>query len=192
MNRFKIFIPIFLSLVLIVSVISPSIATAESINTKIFRLHIIANSNSSEDQNIKLELRDYFLENTKDLFIGKTIDENINIANENISVIENICNEFLAKYNQHATVSVNKEFFPTRVYDDFTLPAGVYNAIKITIGEGSGHNWWCIVFPNVCLSACSTSMNEYLTDEEIDLINSGYTPKFKIIEIYEKIKDKLD
>jgi stage II sporulation protein R len=124
--------------------------------------------------------------------LTKTLDENISIANENIDYIEEICNTYLKNYNQTAKVVVANEFFNTRVYDDFTLPAGYYNTIKIEIGKGEGHNWWCIVFPSVCLSACSESMNDYLTDEEIELISSGYTPKFKIIEIYEKIKDRLE
>lgn len=192
MKLFKVFVPIFLSLILIFTLVNPLVRTAENISNKVLRLHILANSNSTDDQDIKLGLKNYFLENTSDLFIGKTLDENISIANENIDYIQEICNTYLKNYNQTAKVVVANEFFNTRVYDDFTLPAGYYNTIKIEIGQGEGHNWWCIVFPSVCLSACSESMNDYLTDEEIELISSGYTPKFKIIEIYEKIKDRLE
>ncbi len=192
MKTFKVFVPVFLFLIIAASCITPNIATAESISDKVLRLHIIANSDSADDQNIKLGLKNYFLEHTQDLFIGNTLNENIYIAENNKEYIENLCNDYLANYDKKASVIINKEFFPTRVYDDFTLPAGVYNSIKITIGEGSGHNWWCIVFPSVCLNACSESMSEYLTDDELELVNSGYTPKFKIIEIYEKIKDRLN
>lgn len=192
MKTFKVFAPIFLLLVIVTSCITPDIATAESISDKVLRLHIIANSDSAQDQNIKLGLKNYFLENTKELFSGTTLNENIAIAETKRCYIEYLCNDYLSEYNKSASVTVEREFFPTRVYDDFTLPAGVYHSIKITIGEGKGHNWWCIVFPSVCLNSCSESMSEYLTDDEMELVNSGYTPKFKIIEIYEKIKDRLN
>jgi len=178
-------------LILVFGIAEPVIATSESISDKVLRLHIIANSDSVEDQNIKLMLRDYFLQNTKDIFTGNNLEENVFIANEQRENIERLCNSFLKEYNYKAKVSVIKEYFDTRVYDDFTLPAGEYNSIKIEIGQGKGHNWWCIVFPSVCLSACSTSMKEYLTEEEMELIEDGYTPKFKVVEIYEKIKNKL-
>lgn len=192
MKTFKVFVPVFLVLTIIFSSVSPIISTAENISDKVLRLHILANSDSTADQDIKLGLKNYFLENTSQLFNGKTLDENIQIANDNKSYIENICNEYLKTYNQSAAVTITEEYFSTRVYDDFTLPAGYYHSIKIEIGEGRGHNWWCIVFPSVCLSACSTSMNDYLTDDEMELLESGYTPKFKVIEIYEKIKGRLE
>lgn len=192
MKTFKVFVPVFIFLVMASSFTAPDITSAESISDKVLRLHILANSDSSEDQNIKLGLKNYFLDNTKELFCGKTIEENIAIAQINKAQIENICNKYLMDYGKTAFVTVEKEFFKTRVYDDFTLPAGVYNSIKITIGEGKGHNWWCIVFPSVCLNSCSEAMSEYLTDDEMKLVTSGYTPKFKIIEIYEEIKDRLE
>ena len=188
MRFYKIFIPIFLVLTVFTSMIIPSFSTAEDISNKVLRLHILADSDSSYDQKIKLELKDYFLQNTKDIFCGETLEENLKIAVENSERLEEICNKFLEKYKTSASVSVIKEYFDTRVYDDFTLPAGVYNSVNIKIGQGKGHNWWCIVFPTVCISACSESMSEYLTEEEMKLVSSGYSPKIKIIEIYERIK----
>ena len=179
---------------LLFSFFNTSVAVSEDISNKVLRLHILANSDSAEDQDLKLKLKNYLLENTSELFIGETIDENIVIAKNNTSYIEEICNSFIKSqgYDYNAFVRVEKEFFNTRVYDDFTLPAGNYNAIKIELGEGTGHNWWCIIFPSVCLSACSESMDDYLTDEEMELVSSGYTPKFKLIEIYEKLKYKMN
>ncbi len=191
MKKFKIFVPVFLALSIAYTSLSGLTSTAENISDKVLRLHILANSDSSEDQSIKLQLRDYFLENSRDFFTGDNIAENIEIADNNIDYIQKLCNDYLEQYNQSASVSLTNEYFSTRVYDDFTLPAGNYNTIKIEIGEGRGHNWWCIVFPSVCLSSCSATMDEYLTDEEMELINSGYSPKFKVIEIYEQIKDRL-
>lgn len=189
----KIFIPLFMIITLSLSMLQPIIASSENISNKVLRLHILANSDSTEDQNLKLTVKEYFLDNTKDLFNGKTLEDNINIAKNNIDYMENICNDCIEQkgYDYKATVSIDKEFFETRVYDDFTLPAGVYNSIKIQIGQGKGHNWWCIVFPSVCLSACTESMSDYLTEDEMELVTSGYTPKFKIIEIYEKIKKQV-
>ena len=192
MKKLKIFVPVFLVLTIIYTSISGLTAAAEDISDKVLRLHILANSDSADDQNIKLQLRDYFLENSRDIFTGSNIDENIEIAGNNIDNIQKMCNDYLEKFNQSANVTLTNEYFNTRVYDDFTLPAGNYNTIKIEIGEGKGHNWWCIVFPSVCLSSCSATMDEYLTDDELELINSGYSPKFKVIEIYEKIKDRLN
>lgn len=194
MKTYKIFLPLFIILTLTLSFIQPIIATSEDISNKVLRLHILANSDSTEDQNLKLGLKNYFLENTSDLFSGKTLEENIEIAKKNTLTLEELCNQFITEsgYDYETKVIVDKEYFDTRVYDDFTLPAGVYNSIKIVIGEGSGHNWWCIVFPSVCLYSCSESMSDYLTEEEMELISDGYTPKFKIIEIYEKIKSRLN
>lgn len=189
----KIFIPLFMIITLSLSMLQPIIASSENISNKVLRLHILANSDSTEDQNLKLTVKEYFLDNTKDLFNGKTLEDNINIAKNNIDYMEKICNDCIEQngYDYKATVSIDKEFFETRVYDDFTLPAGIYNSIKIQIGQGKGHNWWCIVFPSVCLSACTESMSDYLTEDEMELVTSGYTPKFKIIEIYEKIKKQV-
>lgn len=174
--------------------ITETINTSEDISQSVLRLHILANSDNSYDQDIKLKMKNYVIENTTSLFTGKTAKENTEIARQNSDKIENLCNDFLLNQgvDYKATVTVLNEFFSTRVYDDFTLPAGNYDAIRIELGEGNGHNWWCIVFPSVCLSACSTSMDDYLTDDEMDLINSGYTPKFKIVEIYEKFKNQIE
>lgn len=189
----KIILPVFMSLVLIVGITQPLIKTSENISDKVFRLHILANSDSTYDQNLKLGLKNYILENTSDLFIGQNLEENIEIAKESLEELYRLSKEYLESQgsNYDVKTEVVKEFFETRVYDDFTLPAGIYSSLKITIGEGKGHNWWCIIFPSVCLSACSESMSDYLSEDEMELVNSGYTTKFKVVEVYEKIKSKL-
>lgn len=193
MKILKIFIPSFLIFTLLFSLFKPLIGTSEKISENVLRLHILANSDSTYDQNVKLQLKNYIVEATSNIFNGKTAEENTIIAEENITYIQNLCNSYLDEIgiNYDATVKVVNEFFETRVYDDFTLPAGNYDSIRIELGQGSGHNWWCIVFPSVCLSACTTSMDDYLSDEEMDLITGGYTPKFKVIEIYEKLKNEI-
>lgn len=197
MKFVKIFVPVFMSLVLFLGIAQPvvgAVKTSEQISNKVFRLHILANSDSTYDQNIKLMLKNYILENTQDIIGGKTLDEAIKNAKNNTKEITDMCNEYLKSkgFDYKVKVNVVKEYFKTRVYDDFTLPAGKYNSLKIEIGEGKGHNWWCIVFPSVCLSACTESMNDYLTDDEMSLVSNTYSPKFKIVEIYESAKEKIE
>lgn len=197
MKFVKIFVPVFMSLVLFLGIAQPvvgAVKTSEHISNKVFRLHILANSDSTKDQNIKLMLKNYILENTQDIIGGKTLDEAIENAKNNTKEITDMCNEYLKSkgFDYKVKVNVVKEYFKTRVYDDFTLPAGKYNSLKIEIGEGKGHNWWCIVFPSVCLSVCTESMNDYLTDDEMSLVSNTYSPKFKIVEIYESAKEKIE
>lgn len=197
MKFVKIFVPVFMSLVLFLGIAQPvvgTVKTSEHISNKVFRLHILANSDSTYDQNIKLMLKNYILENTQDIIGGKTLDEAIENAKNNTKEITDMCNEYLKSkgFDYKVKVNVVKEYFKTRVYDDFTLPAGRYNSLKIEIGEGKGHNWWCIVFPSVCLSACTESMGDYLTDDEMSLVSNTYSPKFKIVEIYESAKEKIE
>lgn len=197
MKFVKIFVPVFMSLVLFLGIAQPvvgAVKTSEHISNKVFRLHILANSDSTYDQNIKLILKNYILENTQEIIGGKTLDEAIENAKNNTKEITDMCNEYLKSkgFDYKVKVNVVKEYFKTRVYDDFTLPAGKYNSLKIEIGEGKGHNWWCIVFPSVCLSACTESMGDYLTDDEMSLVSNTYSPKFKIVEIYESAKEKIE
>lgn len=193
----KIFIPLFLTFTIILGIAQPVVAavkTSEDISNKVFRLHILANSNSTEDQNTKLMLKNFILENSKDVIGGKTLDEAISNAKNNRKEITEMCNEYLKSIgiDYKVVVSVVKEYFKTRVYDDFTLPAGKYNSLKIELGEAKGHNWWCIVFPSVCLSACTESMNDYLNEDEMKLVSNTYSPKFKVVEIYETAKEKIE
>lgn len=192
----KIFIPLFLTFTIILGIAQPVVAavkTSEDISNKVFRLHILANSNSTEDQNTKLMLKNFILENSEDVIGGKTLDEAINNAKNNRNEITEMCNEYLKSIgiDYKVAVSVVKEYFKTKVYDDFTLPAGKYNSLKIELGEAKGHNWWCIVFPSVCLSACTESMNDYLNEDEMKLVSNTYSPKFKVVEIYESAKEKI-
>lgn len=193
----KIFISLFLSFAIIAGIGAPvlsAVATSENISDKVFRLHILANSDSTADQDVKLKLKNYVVDNIASYVSGDNLEQNIASANEHIDEITELCNAYLqslgCKYR--AKASVVKEFFKTRVYDDFTLPAGMYNSLKIEIGEGSGHNWWCIIFPSVCLSACTESIGDYLTSDELELVESSYTPKFKIVEIYESVKQRIN
>lgn len=129
----------------------------------ILRLHVVADSDGQEDQTVKLKVRDAVLDVVEDVTDGaKNRDEAIAVLREKMSELERVANEVLdeAGITDRATVSLNEEEFPTRVYDTFILPAGVYDSLRITIGSGEGKNWWCVVFPNLCVPAASEEVED--------------------------------
>ncbi len=196
-SKFKIFnVSLAFSLVfsILLSLVSFE-ASCEDLRKNVFRLHIIANSDSAEDQSLKLLVRDAILRESGELFLGAdTLEEAIASANSNIPVITNIAQTTVrdAGYDSKVTVSVEKSFFDTRVYDDFTLPAGVYDALKIEIGEAKGKNWWCVLFPSICVGAAGdlsdTAGNSAVT---VAKNSSRFIMRFKIVELYETLKNKL-
>ena len=193
----KIFVPIFVLLLLISAYVMPFIETSERISQDVFRLHILANSDEEYDQQLKLKVRDAVLEKGQEVFLNcSSLDEIITACENNIDLFSETARACIADngYGYGVNVYVDKEYFNTRKYEEITLPGGIYNALKIEIGEAQGHNWWCVMFPAICLSAVSDSeINEILDEEEVNLINSNekYEIRFKIVEIYEKIKSKL-
>lgn len=167
----------------------------ESVRESCFRLHIIANSNTDEDQSLKLLVRDSVLQNTKDIFnSAQNKDEAVLLCKENISEIEKISNSVIKEngYDYKIKIEVGKSFFPTRTYENYTLPAGKYDALRIIIGNGEGKNWWCVMFPSLCLPAAKkkNSLSDVLTKDEIALIESNpkYEIRFWIIEKIESLK----
>ncbi len=198
MNKtMKIFVPIFIFLLLISAYVTPFIQTSERISDDVFRLHILANSDNEEDQQLKLKVRDAVLKKGQNVFTDcSSLEEIIASCESNIDLFEETATECIKEngYNYSVNAYVDKEYFNTREYEEITLPSGIYNALKIEIGEAKGHNWWCVMFPAICLSAVSDSeMNNILDEEEIELINSDnkFEIRFKIVEIYEKIKSKI-
>lgn len=193
----KIFVPLFLVFAFLFSYVTPFIRTSENISNEVFRLHILANSDSTKDQELKLKVRDDILTTGAKLFFSsKSLDETIKLCENNIDLFQTTAENCLRENGSDYDVDVyvDKEYFNTREYDDFTLPSGIYNALKIVIGKGEGHNWWCVMFPAICLSGVTDDkINDYLSEDEQKLINSNsdYEIRFKIVEVYEKIKSKL-
>ena len=194
MRKLKIFIPIFLILLLISGIAKP-IITSESISQKVFRLHILANSDSQHDQNLKLLVKDEILKLSTELFTdAKSVNDARHIAEDNIKAFENTAQQVVEAngYSYNISVTTDKEYFNTRKYDGFIMPAGEYNTLKIIIGNGEGHNWWCVMYPSVCISGCTDDFDEIMNDEEKEMLTSSkFVPKFKIIELYESIKNKI-
>lgn len=170
-----------------------------SIRTKMLRMHVIANSDSAEDQELKLKVRDAVLAEGKEIFDGsvtaeeaqsKILPETERLRKAALEVIEKEGFEYDVK------ITVGSEYFNTRTYDNsVTLPAGYYTAVKVIIGEGEGHNWWCVMFPPMCLPAAvkECELSDVLEKDEVEIVEGGdkYSFKFKIVEIFEKISEKL-
>lgn len=146
------------------------------------RLHILANSDSGEDQAVKLALRDAILEEYGSLLAKESAKDGAErILAENIENIEAFANDFLKEVGYSAVATLTEEWYDTRYYEDFTLPKGYYTSLVIKIGEGEGKNWWCVMYPPMCLGL-STSSREY-TQSEKNLILGKYNVKFKILEL---------
>ena len=130
----------------------------EALNENLIRLHVVAASDSEEDQAVKLQVRDAVIDSLSEAMAEvRDVDQAKVYIRENLPKIEaaaNACLELLG-YEGNAVVTLKEEVFATRYYDTFTLPAGVYEALRITIGPGAGKNWWCVVFPTLCLPATS-------------------------------------
>lgn len=170
-----------------------------NIRSKMLRMHVIANSDSDIDQELKLKVRDAVLAEGKEIFDGsvtaddaksKILPETERLRKAALRVIEN------EGFSYDVKITVGNEYFNTRTYDNsVTLPAGYYTAVKVIIGEGKGHNWWCVMFPPMCLPAASKEceISDVLEKEEVQIVEGGskYKFKFKIVEIYEKISEKL-
>ena len=198
MNKtLKIFVPLFLVFVFVFSYIAPFIETSENISDQVFRLHILANSDSAEDQQLKLKVRDEILKKGEKVFASSnSLEETIELCKNNIALFQQTAEQCLKDNGSdyEVKVYVDKEYFNTREYDEITLPSGIYNALKIEIGQGKGHNWWCVMFPAICLSSVTDDeLNKYLSEDEQKLVNSDskYEVRFKIVEIYEKLKSKI-
>lgn len=192
MKKIVVFVPVLLVLAFTAAVFSPTIERCEDISDNVFRLHILANSDSEADQTLKLQVRDKVLELSKSLYDGcESVSDAVQITESNTQLIKETAQKVLAFYGSEyeAHVSVTREYFNTRYYDNFKLPAGEYNALKIVIGEGKGRNWWCVMFPSVCLSGCTDDFSQSLTDEERKMLESDkYIVRFKAVELYEKLK----
>ena len=168
----------------------------QAFSEKLIRLHVVANSDSKEDQAVKLQVRDAVLSVTEPALLTKLPPEQalIKVLPEIRKAAERCLRE--NGFTENVTVSFGTERFPTRVYEGFALPAGVYRSLRVTIGAGEGQNWWCVVFPSICFRATAAELEEAaaaagFTREEVQLITGdggGYVLKFKALELLEQLK----
>ncbi len=170
-------------------------ALCEDLRQNVLRLHIIANSDSDSDQQLKLKIRDEILEKTGEIFLNVTsLTVAEGIAQENLEYFEQIANNVIKEngFNYRAEVSIDDCFFETRHYDTFSLPAGNYRSLIIKLGKAEGKNWWCVVFPAMCIPAASDgNLRDSVSDSSAQIAENSekYIIKFKTVEIYEKIKN---
>ncbi len=163
---------------------------------KLIRLHVIANSDSEADQARKLQVRDAVLEVTA--LSASDSREAVQSLAQLLPEIQQAAEDCLRAQgcDDPVEVTLGLEAYPTRVYDNFALPAGTYQSLRIVIGEGKGQNWWCVVFPSICFRATMGDLEEAaqtagFTDGELRLMTeqpTGYTLKFKVWELLLKCK----
>lgn len=166
----------------------------KEISDEVFRLHILANSDEDYDQQLKLKVRDKVLLYTESLFEkARSKEEAENLISNNLQDICNTAQEEVTDngYDYTVTAQITKMYFTTRTYESYTLPSGMYDALRITIGSGEGHNWWCVMYPSICISSEKSqdeAARETFNDNQYDIVkNEKYEYKFKIVEIFEKI-----
>ena len=203
-NHSKVNIVILLTFLFFTYTTIYAISYADDISTDIansvFRLHVIANSDSDIDQNLKYIVRDNLLEYMNSLCVNCTSkEEAITIANAHIEEFKQIALTTIKDegFDYSVNISIGNFEFPTKHYGDISLPSGYYDALKVEIGEAKGQNWWCVMFPPLCFVDSSSGivpeeskedLENVLTDEEFSIIsdneqNPTFKLKFKILEI---------
>ena len=176
-------------------------ASAQTVKDDVVRLHILANSDSETDQGVKLKIRDALLQTNASILSDDVTKEN---AKEHFEKSKDIllktAKDTLEEngFDYEVKITLQEEYFNTRTYGNLTFPAGQYTALKVVLGEGEGKNWWCVMFPPLCVPAADgieTNENtaDYLTQSGEKIVNSGekYIVKFKLLEIYEELCNKL-
>ncbi len=202
-NFLKTFIILSILLILFFIVTAYSYATniSEGLSENIFRLHILANSDSEEDQTLKLKVRDTILEYMKTLTNDMSDKQAvIELSKKHLQDFKEIAEDVIREngYDYSVNLEIGNFYFPTKYYGNISLPAGNYDALKIEIGEADGQNWWCSLFPPLCFVSVSSGvvdeegeeyLKENLSDEEFEIISSSSSEiefKFKIVELMNK------
>ena len=176
----------------------------KNISNNFLRLHVVANSDSTEDQILKYKIRDAVIDYMKPYFTNiNTKNDALDILNLQKNNIGNLATKIATEngYTYPVNVSIGNFYFPTKEYSEIILPEGYYDALKIELGNAKGQNWWCVMFPSLCiidsnnLSFSESSeqlLQENLSEEELSIIsNTNATPdikiKFKLIELFENL-----
>ena len=183
----KLLIVTILILCLTIVVNALPIHGETEIYDNVVRLHVIANSDSEDDQALKLLVRDAVLEKSQELFKNcKTKNEAENAVKQNLPLIEKVAKDTLRAngYEYEVALELGKEEYPTKNYESCCFPAGKYTSLKIKIGEAIGQNWWCVLFPPLCLGAASESRQAFaevgLSGEQYNVITQTDKPQYKI------------
>lgn len=171
-------------------------AVCSDIPNHVLRLHVLANSDSDADQALKLKVRDRILAESADLFDGvQNRDEAEAIVSQKLNDLQAVAEDEVQKegYDYPVKVELTNMYFSTRQYDTVILPAGFYDALRITIGSGQGRNWWCVMFPALCIPAAEDQkqLKDVLDQNEMQVVDgeAHYVVKFKTVELYEEVQN---
>ena len=206
MNNFiknsKIFILLIflLSLYIFISAYSYVTLVSNDLQESVFRLHVIANSDSKEDQNLKYEVRDNLIQYMNSICNNVSSKEDaIETVSNHLTDFTNIANKTIQEngFSYDANVEIGNFNFPTKSYADISFPSGYYDALKVKIGKAEGQNWWCVLYPALCFvdvtsglvpNESKEDLQDNLTAEEYQLISESNNPtinfKFKLIEFF--------
>ena len=189
---------ILITIFLFISITSYANTVSDDLSDNFFRLHILANSDSNEDQTLKLKVRDKIIEYMNSLsYSNLTKSEAIELTKSNLQNFKEIAQKTILEegYNYSVNLEIGNFYFPTKENGNISLPAGYYDAIKIEIGEAKGKNWWCSLFPPLCFVDISAGvideeteeyLKENLSEDEFSLITDSSEDikfKFKIVEL---------
>lgn len=171
-------------------------AQCEDIPEHVLRLHVLANSDSQEDQTLKLQVRDRILQESAGMLDGvRNKEEAEQRIRETLPALQRAAEDEIEQrgYTYPVTVELEQTYFPTREYEQVTLPAGTYEALRVCIGAAEGHNWWCVIFPSLCLPAVSEDSLAAagLSQQDYALIQEetpAYTFQFHVVEWWEGFK----
>ena len=177
--------------------------TLNDIENSVLRLHVLANSDSKEDQELKYKVRDQLLKYMNNICDNvSTKEEAIQIANKNVDNFKKIAKQTIIEngYNYDVDVQIGNFEFPTKNYGNISFPAGFYDAVRVTIGEAKGQNWWCVMFPPLCFIDVTSGvvpeeskeiLKENMNEEDYALVSKSDTKpeitfKFKVLELFAK------
>ena len=189
LKRFEIALLIGLIVGIMISSLSAFASESAQIRSQVLRLHVIANSDNEEDVDLKFAVRDAVLESRAELFASAgDIEEIRELAAQSLDIIEAAARDEISRRGYSYTVRAElvNMYFATRQYEGFIMPAGRYDAVRLIIGDGGGENWWCVMFPPMCLPAAGQGSGASL-QERINALGQTpqYVPKFAIVELIE-------
>lgn len=169
-------------------------STLEGISEKVIRFHVIANSNSEKDQQLKLIVKDEVFAFLTSLTQNASTTEHANsIITKNLDEICKKATQVVIEngFDYPVSITLENEFYPQKDYDNFSLPSGYYNGLKINIGQALGENWWCVIFPPLCNQTAMDVKN--LNPSDIDFITHvDYEFRFKFIDTLSQVKQKIN
>ena len=164
-----------------------------TLSDQLIRLHVVANSDSPEDQAQKLRVRDAVLTGTQAFLVpGLSRDEAAALLLEHRSELLSAAER--ESGGRPVEITLSREYYPTRRYQNFALPAGEYLSLRVLVGAAKGHNWWCVVYPPLCTELCTEETAPTLSPEEQELITGGEGTeiRFRLIEWWESLMERLN